>query len=286
MSDQELLTNFITRSDEAAFTALVLRYGPMVLRVCRDVLDRQVDAEDAFQATFLVMFRQAGSIRDRASIGRWLCEVAWRISRRERRRSVRLRSQERRAVEMEAGARPEEDPEVREIKPILHDEIRLLPAKLRDPILLCYFEGLTVEEAAGRLRIPLGTIKSRLARGRERLRSRLTRRGLAASTLLLLMFGLTDEVPAAVPSRLVRSTVESGLRVSSGVNPRIAGMVRAEELRQARSSPGGYRGLLIVLILALTIAGLASGRISETAHEVAAEMFALEAPRHCGAAED
>jgi polysaccharide export outer membrane protein len=264
MTDQQLLTNFLSDRDEAAFEAVVLRYGPMVLRVCRDVLDHPADAEDAFQATFLVLFRQAGSIRDRASLGRWLCEVAWRISRRERRRVARVRSQERQALEMDGEARFDYDPADREVKPILQDEIRRLPSKLRDPILLCYFEGLTVEDAAHRLRVPIGTIKSRLAKGRELLRSRLTRRGLAASTMLLLMFGLTEEIPAAVPSRLVTSTVEAGLRGTSG-SRKIAAMVQAEESRRHWLSLGAYWALFLGAVVVFGALKLAPAGIVHAA---------------------
>ena len=170
MTDEQLLVDFLSHRDGSAFEGLVRRYGPMVFRVCRDVLGDPEDAEDAFQATFLVLLRQAGSIRERSSIGRWLYEVACRISRRERRRVARLRFQERQAPAMDAAAPPDDDPADRELKPILHDEIRRLPAKLRDPILLCYFEGLTVEDAARRLCCPVGTLKSRLVKGRELLR--------------------------------------------------------------------------------------------------------------------
>jgi len=280
MTDQQLLTNFVSDRDEAAFEAVVLRYGPMVLRVCRDVLDHPADAEDAFQATFLVLFRQAGSIRDRASLGRWLCEVAWRISRRERRRVARLRSQERQAPEMDGEARSDHDPADREIKPVLQDEIRRLPAKLRDPILLCYYEGLTVEAAAQRLRVPVGTLKSRLAKGREQLRSRLTRRGLAASAMLLLMFSLTEEVPAAVPSRLVASTVEAGLRGSSD-SRRIAAMVKAEEARRTWIPLGGFWPLLIVVIIVFGAIRLASARIIPSLPKFAPLTFGIQGPEHC-----
>jgi RNA polymerase sigma factor (sigma-70 family) len=289
MTDQQLLTNFVSDRDEAAFEAVVLRYGPMVLRVCRDVLEHPADAEDAFQATFLVLFRQAGSIRDRASLGRWLCEVAWRISRRERRRVARLRSQERQALEMNGEARSDYDPADREIKPVLQDEIRRLPSKLRDPILLCYFEGLTVEAAARQLRVPVGTLKSRLVKGREQLRSRLTRRGLAASAMLLLMFSLTEEVPAAVPSRLVESTVEAGLRGSSG-SRRVAAMVMAEESRRPWIPLGPYWALLIGGLVVFGAIKLASARIIHVAPNLAPmtsgteapPTSGTEAPSHCG----
>jgi RNA polymerase sigma factor (sigma-70 family) len=223
----------------------------MVLRVCRDVLGDRELAEDAFQATFLVLVRQAGSIRDQGSIGRWLYEVALRISRRERRRRIMLRSQERQAPAMEAVAPPALDPADREAKPILHEEIGRLPARLRDAIILCYFEGLTVEEAARRLGCPVGTLKSRLGKGRELLRSRLTRRGLAASVLLLLMFSLTEEVSADVPTALLDATIDAGLAGSEGasVSRRVAAMVFQEESRRRWARLAASFSILIFLFL-------------------------------------
>ena len=165
MTDERLLTDFLAHRDDSAFEGLVRRHGPMVYRACRDILGEPEDAEDAFQATFLVLMRRAGSIRERGALGRWLYEVACRISRRERKRLARLGSQERQAPEMEASAPPDSDPADREFKPILHEEIGRLPSKLREAIVLCYFEGLTVEDAARRLGCPAGTLKSRLAKG-------------------------------------------------------------------------------------------------------------------------
>ena len=251
MTDERLLAEFVSRRDGVAFDGLVRRHGPMVLRVCRDVLGDREHAEDAFQATFLVLVRRAGSIRDRGSIGRWLYEVALRISRRERRRLARLRSQERQAPEMEAAAPPAFDPADREAKPILHEEIGRLPSKLRDAIVLCYFEGLTVEAAARRLGCPVGTLKSRLGKGRELLRSRLTRRGLAASVLLLLMFSLTEEVSADVPAPLLDATIDAGLAgpEGAGVSRRVAAMVFQEESRHRRARLATSWSVLIFLLL-------------------------------------
>ena len=182
---------------------------------------------------------------------------------------------------MDGEARSDYDPADREVKPVLQDEIRRLPPKLRDPILLCYFEGLTVEAAALRLRVPIGTIKSRLAKGREQLRSRLTRRGLAASAMLLLMFSLTEEVPAAVPERLVASTVEAGLRGSSG-SRRIAAMVKAEESRRPWFPMGTYWPLLIVAIVAFGAIGVASARIIRAASESLPVSAGIAGQGHCG----
>ena len=262
MTDDQLLADFVSRSDASAFESLIRRYGPMVFRVCRDVLGDREDAEDAFQATFLVLVRQAGSIRERAALGRWLYEVACRISRRERRKMARIRSQERQVPEMDAAAPSDYDPADRELKPILHDEIRRLPSKLRDPLVLCYFEGLTVEAAAQRLDCPIGTLKSRLGKGRELLRSRLTRRGLAASALLLLMFSLTEEVSADVPLSLLDSTLKAGLagleRVS--VSSRVALMVIEEESTRRWARMVASWAVLALLVILFGTSRMALGR--------------------------
>jgi RNA polymerase sigma factor (sigma-70 family) len=267
MTDEQLLVDFLSHSDGTAFEGLVRRYGPMVYRVSRDILGDREDAEDAFQATFLVLLRQAGSIRDRSSIGRWLYEVACRISRRERRRVAKLRSQERQALAMDAAAPDDDDPADRELKPILHEEIRRLPSKLRDPIVLCYFEGLTVEEAARRMNCPIGTLKSRLGKGRELLRSRLTRRGLAASALLLLMFSLTEEVSADVPMSLLDSTLKAGLvglkRIS--VSRRVASMVIEEESTRRWVRMIGSWGVLLLLVIVFGTSRLALARKAQAA---------------------
>jgi RNA polymerase sigma factor (sigma-70 family) len=263
MTDDQLLADFLSHRDGSAFESLVRRYGPMVFRICRDILGNRGDAEDAFQATFLVLVRQAGSIRERSSLGRWLYEVASRIARRERHRLAKLRSQERQVPEMEASARPEFDPVDREMKPILHDEIHRLPSKLRDPIVLCYFEDLSVEEAARRLDCPVGTLKSRLGKGRELLRSRLTRRGLAASALLLLMFSLTEEEASAeIPGSLLKGTLKAALAGVEGaiVSKRVASMVVAEEARRRLARMIGSWSVVLILVLVFGVSRMALGR--------------------------
>ena len=265
MMDAQLLSDFLTHHDESAFGTLVSRHGPMVLRVCRDVLGDPSDAEDAFQATFLVLVRRAGAIRDRSSLGPWLYEVAWRISRRARANAARRRAQQRQvfAMDTDAASVPPFDPAQRELKPILHEEIHRLPAKFRDAIVLCYLEGFTVEVAARRLHCPVGTLKSRLSRGRDLLRSRLVRRGLTTSAVLLLLFAFSDGASAAtigsageglISSQLLDATVRAGVRAVDGrimgVSGQVTAMVRAEisAARRARALAGG---LLLVAIMAL-----------------------------------
>ena len=158
---------------KAAFEFLVERHGPMVLRVCTQALKDRHQAEDAFQATFLVLARQAGSIRNRDSVGSWLFGVARRAARRIRRDEARRRQHERLSRAHASGPWSLE-PESTEHWPELHAAIERLPAKYRDPIVLCYLEGFTHEQAASQLRWPVGTVKTRLTRGRERLRRRLS----------------------------------------------------------------------------------------------------------------
>ena len=154
------------------------RHGPMVLKVCRQVLGDSHDAEDAFQATFLVLLRKAGSVRNADSVASWLHGVAYRVRPRAEADAIQRRAHEQRVAEMSVFMYdPEADRPGSWTE--LHEEIARLPARYREPLVLCYLEGLTTGAAAQRLRCPQGTILSRLSPGRERLRTRLTRRGLA-----------------------------------------------------------------------------------------------------------
>ena len=188
-SDKQLLHQFIAGSSEraeAAFATLVERYGPIVHRVCLDVLGCPHDAQDAAQAVFLVLARRARSIRRPESLGPWLHGVAVRVARRARSEAARRRVVERKKAEMthEQGIANSGTAKLRTALSF-DEEIDRLPEKYRQPIILCYMQGQTQEEAAQTLGWPLGTVQIRLHRGRERLRSRLTRRrgaGLSAVT--------------------------------------------------------------------------------------------------------
>ena len=185
LSDRQLLERFASRRDasaEAAFEVLVLRHGPMVLRVCRNVLGDPTDAQDAFQATFLVLVRRCGSIRRLESLGSWLYGVACRVAARARVEAARRRAAERRgALRVVQAVDPSEggEPDRAEFGPVIQEEVRRLPEKYRAVVVLCYWQGLTQEQAATQLGCPLGTVRSRLARARNLLHRRLTRRGLA-----------------------------------------------------------------------------------------------------------
>jgi RNA polymerase sigma factor (sigma-70 family) len=153
LDDRELLARFLASRDEPAFTALVERHGPMVLAVCRRALRHQQDAEDACQATFLVLARSAGAIRKHAALGSWLHGVAYRLSRKLKESMVRRRTREA-AATASASAATDSDASWREVRAVLDDELRRLPEKLRAPLVACYLEGLARREAAQRLGLP------------------------------------------------------------------------------------------------------------------------------------
>ncbi len=214
LGDGPLLERFATLEGEVAdlaFAALVARHGPMVWRVCRRVLRDEQDAQDAFQATWLVLVRKAGSLRDTSSVGNWLFGVASRVALDARAASSRRLFHERRYAESKYDETPAEDPDVHDLGAVLHEELRRLPERYRTPIVLCYLEGLSHEEAARRLGRPVGTVRSRLARGRQRLRARLARRGIVPSAGTLTAT-LACDAGASVPLALVHSTIQAAAR--------------------------------------------------------------------------
>src|SRR5579885_568492 len=185
LTDLQLLERFLSGGEaagEAAFTALVKRHGPMVLRVCRCELHDLHAAEDAFQATFLILARRACTIRDGVALASWLYGVARRVARRARLDRARRAARKRRSASV-IRDEGRDAPEPPEWLPEIQEEVNRLPERYRAPIVLCYLEGRTHEEAAGQLGIPVGTVKIRLSRGRERLRGRLIRRGLAPALI-------------------------------------------------------------------------------------------------------
>jgi RNA polymerase sigma factor (sigma-70 family) len=213
LNDGQLLERFCAHGDEAAFATLVRRHGPMVLGVCRRLLGH-ADADDAFQATFVVLFRRARALERRSSLAGFLYTVAYHVALRARAASVRRRSQERQVADMpRAECRAEEV--WRDLQPVLDDELNRLPDKYREPVLLCYVQGQTNEEAARLLRLPVGTVKSRLARARDLLKGRLSRRGITLATGVLAAV-LAERASAAVPNRLLGTTIHTTLLVAAG----------------------------------------------------------------------
>jgi RND family efflux transporter MFP subunit len=211
LTDGQLLERFATGTGEAAelaFAVLLERHGPMVLRVCRGVLADTHDTQDAFQATFLVLVKKARGLWVRDSLGPWLHQVAFLTAASARKVAVRRRRHERRAALALAAAQAVETPaEPRnELGRLLHEEIERLPERYRAPLVLCDLQGLSHEQAARSLGWPVGTVKSRLARGRERLRDRLVRRGLAPDAGLLAALPRPAGPDAVVPAALIDST--------------------------------------------------------------------------------
>ncbi len=202
MDDDQLLGWFIATRSAVAFEALVARHGPMVLGVCRGASRDEPDAQDAFQATFLVLARRAGSIRRRGALAAWLYGVARKIALRARTDAARRRIREREAAARAAAAvgsgRHPADADVE----ALLEEIDRLPGTYREPIILCYLDGMTYEAAAAHLDCPLGTLSIRLKRARERLRARLTRRGVGIPAGLLAANLGSGVPPVALPAGL------------------------------------------------------------------------------------
>jgi RNA polymerase sigma factor (sigma-70 family) len=210
LSDTQLVEQFARYREEEAFEALLHRHGPLVFSVCRRMLFDLQDAEDAFQATFLVFARKAGSITDRSLLSNWLYGVAFRVASRVRKNGLRRQALERQAGIAEFAE--EEKPLDTELAALLHEEVQRLPDKYRGPVVLCYVEGKSNEEAAGQLQWPVGTVKTRLGKARELLRSRLARRGVALTSALLVPSALC----AAVPTVLLEKTFQTAIPFTTG----------------------------------------------------------------------
>ncbi|MGO9462907.1 MAG: sigma-70 family RNA polymerase sigma factor [Isosphaeraceae bacterium] len=212
LSDAQLLEQFMGADGEVAelaFAAIIDRHGPMVRRICRQMLGNLHDGQDAFQAAFFILARKARTVRTRDSLASWLQGVAYRVCLRARSANSRRRVHEGMAA-TQAGTRASafNEGETVDWGELLHAELARLPERFRAPILLCDLEGVAYEEAARRLGCPVGTVKSRLARGRERLRVRLGRRGLAPSAGM----PVAPLVRASVPSTLRDATAHAAIR--------------------------------------------------------------------------
>ena len=257
LADDELLQQFASQRDEAAFETLVERHGPMVQGVCRRILGDAHDAEDAFQAVFLVLARKSASIRRPELLANWLYGVACRVARKARIRAIRKETRERRAGKMPLLVEEQLlDLEWIELKSVLDDELQQLPEKYRAPLVLCYLRGQTNAEAAAQLGWPAGSISERLARAREMLRHRLNRRGLTLSAGLLALLLSQKAASADVSPVLIESTVKVGM---SSTSKTIAGVTSKAVIELAGDASGlfaaGYlKAFSVALIVALVIA--------------------------------
>jgi RNA polymerase sigma factor (sigma-70 family) len=223
LPDHDLLQRFLARHEGAAFLAILRRHGPMVLGVCRTLLANEADAEDAFQATFLIFARRARSIRKTASLASWLHGVAYRTARRAQTEFARRHKHERLAARREASAT--DDPSWSEVQQVLHEELRGLSERYRAPLTLCYLQGKTLDESAAQLGVAKSTLKTRLERGRALLRVRLVRRGLGPASGLLGA-AWPAAVTAGLPVRLLESTATVALTFAARQAP--AGLISAK----------------------------------------------------------
>jgi RNA polymerase sigma factor (sigma-70 family) len=257
LTDGQLLECFVSRRDEAAFEALLRRHGPMVLGVCRRVLRDAHDAEDAFQATFLVLVRKAGSVVPRERVGNWLYGVAVRTALEAKTMAARRRLKERRVRDLlRPEALPAED--WSDVRPLLDEELSQLPDKYRVPVVLCDLEGKSRQEAARQLGWPKGTVASRLATARRMLARRLARRGVALAGGALAVVLVHQQASAGVPPALVAATLKTAALFASGHAPTAGEISKAAALAE-----GVLKAMLltrlktaVAVMLALGVLGL------------------------------
>jgi RNA polymerase sigma factor (sigma-70 family) len=218
-SDRQLLERFADQGDEEAFAAVVRRHGPMVLGVCRRVLHHSHDADDAFQATFLLLVRKAGRLRWPDALSPWLYGVARRMAAKMKAHAHRRRLREGPVNDMAAPAA--DDLLWHDLRPVLDDAIGRLPSKYREPFVLCYLEGMTNAQAARHLGCPPGTIATWLSRAREQLRQRLAKRGLGLPAVLA-----ATVVPPALVTRTVQAARESQMAAAAILSAKITTLTK------------------------------------------------------------
>jgi RNA polymerase sigma factor (sigma-70 family) len=247
--DGQLLERFTGQHDEAAFAALEQRHGPMVLNVCRSVLRHEQDAEDAYQATFLVLAQKADSIRKPEAVAGWLYEVAYHVAVQAQAAAARRRALERRAAPL-APADPTLDMTLRDVQRVMHEELRRLPDKYRLPLVLCYLEGRSHQEAARQLGWTAASVRGRLERGRARLRDRLVRRGLGLGVSLLALENLTTAtVSAALRQATVHQALTFAARSVEGIATNVVAL--AESGAMSMTMTRAKVGLILLLVLGL-----------------------------------
>jgi RNA polymerase sigma factor (sigma-70 family) len=257
LPDADLLARFRESRDPTTFETIVLRHGPRVLSACRQVLDNEADVEDAFQATFVVLMRHAKAVRSGRSLPHWLFGVAHRVALQAR--ATRKR---RERLEAGTGAKCESppDPSWREVCVILHEELDRLPDLHRQPLISCYLEGLTRDEAAAQLGRTAGSVKKSLERGRELLRKRLTRRGVTLSAGLLA--AVADSAKAGMSPGLVRATIECAARPTPAIVALTGAAVTGSRHLKVRMLGACLAASVLVVGVALGVPG-DPGRLTE-----------------------
>lgn len=281
-TDGELLDRFVDARDETAFAEVVRRLGPMVLGVCRRILANEHDVEDAFQAAFLVLAARGASIRRREAVGAWLHGVAHHLALKMKATAARRRMRERLAANM-LSTDSASDHDLLELHTILDEELQRLPEKYRAPLILCFLEGKTHEQAARELGWPMGSMSRHLCRAKELLRERVAQRGVVLSMGVLFSL-LVEQVPAAVSARLVNTTVRAAALFAAG-NSAAAGVLstQAAALAKEMMQTMMLTRLKIAAVLVLTVGafGLGSGFLiphaGDTQAAVAADAVLLAA---------
>jgi RNA polymerase sigma factor (sigma-70 family) len=261
LKDRVLLERFVRRQDETAFDALVERHGPMVLGVCQRVLHHAQDAEDAFQATFLVLVRKAGSLTQPELLANWLYGVAYRTALKARAASARRGEGERQAGKMSTHD-PLAEVVWREMRSVIDEELCHLPEKYRAPLVLCYLQGKTNAEAARQLGWPAGSMSARLARGRDLLRERLARRQRALPAGVFTAVLAQKAGAGAIPTGLAQATVQAAAGLASGqtlglglISPKVLALMEAT-LESLGTFPKSLGALIlkIALVIGLLLA--------------------------------
>jgi RNA polymerase sigma factor (sigma-70 family) len=273
-ADHQLLQRFVSTHDEAAFAALLERHGPMVLWLCRRLLREAHQADDAFQATFLILARKAHSIR--GAVGAWLHGVAYRVACRMR-AAVRQRNAPLAGQDDIDSSNPPDEVSWREVCDLLHEELERLPQKYKAPLVLCYLQGQTRDEVAQQLGLPLGTLKLRLEQGKDRLRARLARRGVELSAALL-----TVELTAGpVTAELAKSTVTTALNFATGMKPDTAAISIIRVAEGVMTSMALSRlKFAALLALTLTLVGSSAGLFLRHSLSVSTPDSVAAAPGH------
>ena len=258
-SDEHLLHAFTSRRDDNAFTVLVQRHGPMVLHVCRRTLGNEQDAEDAFQATFLVLASNATALRSKTSLASFLHGTAYRTAMKAKQSAARRRKHERRAA-TQPPADPADELSWREVRVLLDEEIARLPEIYRSVFVLCHLEHLSRAEAAQRLGLKECTVLSRLAKARKRLAQRLARRGVELTAALAAM-GLAAQYASALSAGLMATTIKAALAMAAG--EKLTGVASASVAQLVKSATAAMvvSKAKIVGVLLLTASLLAGASV-------------------------
>jgi RNA polymerase sigma factor (sigma-70 family) len=275
LTDGELIQRFAAQREEAAFSALVQRHGALVWGVCQHLLHHEQDAEDAFQATFLVLARRAASIRKTEALGSFLHGVAYRIALRAKQSARRRQSRERQA----ASPLPKPPPDGlawRELQAMLDEEVARLPEKYRGPFVLCCLEGKSREEAVRELRCKEGTLSSRIARARHLLQQRLGERGVTLSAALCAWVLWKQSAAATVPAILVSSTVQAAAGSAEGFSAAVATL--AEDALRAMRFGRWHLGGMLILGVSLLAAGAGVSRYAAVVPPESAPKEAADSP--------